>query len=92
MMSLRSLLVAATLSSPTWAGPVPNGNSIPPPSPIQEGMVANCNNFYLVKASDGFCGDIATKNGISLANFYAWNPAVGPGCGALWLDTYYWCV
>jgi hypothetical protein len=50
-------------------------------------MVSNCNSFYLVKAGDG-CADIASSHGISLSNFYAWNPAIGSTCKALWADTY----
>ncbi|KAH6717692.1 hypothetical protein BKA61DRAFT_716055 [Leptodontidium sp. MPI-SDFR-AT-0119] len=63
------------------------GNGISTPTPIQTGMATNCNTFYLVKANDE-CGTIASSKGISLANFYSWNPAVGSSCGSLWLDTY----
>ncbi|KAG4436701.1 hypothetical protein IFR05_007815 [Cadophora sp. M221] len=65
----------------------PAGNGITTPSPIQTGMVTNCNTFYLVKSGDQ-CGTIASSKGISLAQFYAWNPAVGNTCASLWLDTY----
>lgn len=57
------------------------------PQPIQTGMVSNCNSFYLVKAGDE-CADIASSHGISLSNFYAWNPAVGSTCNTLWAATY----
>ncbi len=37
------------------------------------------------------CDTISSANGISLANFYAWNPAVGSTCTTL-LAGYYVCV
>lgn len=49
-------------------------------------MVFNCKTFYLVKTG-GECGTIASTFGISLADFYSWNPAIGT-CKALWADTY----
>lgn len=59
------------------------------PSPIQDGMVEGCKNFYLVKPGDG-CWAIANDNGIELGDFYVWNPAVSNGgeCAALWPDVY----
>jgi LysM repeat protein len=63
------------------------GNGIATPSPIQTGMVSNCDAFYLVKSGNE-CGTIASSNGITTAQFYAWNPAVGSTCSSLWLDTY----
>ncbi|OAL43397.1 LysM domain protein [Pyrenochaeta sp. DS3sAY3a] len=76
--------------SPSSSGhPNPSGptNGVPTPSPIQKGMTANCNKFYFVVAGDG-CYDIAAGNSISLDDFYAWNPAVGNTCAALWTKTY----
>ncbi|KAL1880755.1 hypothetical protein Daus18300_001369 [Diaporthe australafricana] len=60
------------------------------PTPTQDGMVAGCTAFYLVASGDG-CWGVANDHGISLDDFYAWNPAVGTDCGALW-PTYYVCV
>ncbi|PWY88126.1 hypothetical protein BO94DRAFT_441732, partial [Aspergillus sclerotioniger CBS 115572] len=60
------------------------------PSPIQPGMTSNCNSFHLV-ASGETCATIATSAGITLANFYSWNPSVGTGCNTLWLG-YYVCT
>lgn len=62
-------------------------NGITTPTPIQTGMVGNCNTFYLVQANDQ-CGTIASSHGISLANFYLWNPAVGSSCASLDLGDY----
>jgi len=50
-------------------------------------MVSNCAKFYLVKENDG-CYDIATSQGISLSDLYAWNAALKGDCSGLWLDVY----
>jgi len=58
---------------------------VPPvatPSPVQAGMTGACDTFYKVVAGDS-CLAVATKYGIILADFYAWNPAVGERCAAL---------
>ncbi|KAJ5541919.1 hypothetical protein N7535_004338 [Penicillium sp. DV-2018c] len=66
------------------------GNGVATPTPIQTGMVTTCKTFYLVLSGDG-CYDIAAAAGVTLDNFYAWNPAVGTDCAGLWPD-YYVCV
>lgn len=84
--------------SPTWTPPTTTtrstsssaGNGVTTPTPTQTGMVSSCNRFYLVVSGDS-CYDIAAAQGISLDNFYTWNPAVGSSCGGLWPD-YYVCV
>ena len=63
------------------------GNGISTPQPIQTGMVTNCNKFYFVKADEG-CRDIADAQGISLSDFYAWNPAAKSDCSGLWASVY----
>jgi LysM repeat protein len=63
------------------------GDGITTPTPIQTGMVTNCDSFYLVVSGDE-CGTIATEYGISLTDFYAWNPAVGSSCQYLGLGDY----
>ncbi|KAH7148159.1 hypothetical protein DER46DRAFT_564771 [Fusarium sp. MPI-SDFR-AT-0072] len=60
------------------------------PSPIQTGMVSNCNSFYKVQAGDG-CWAISSAKKINLGDFYKWNPAVKTDCSALQPD--YWvCI
>ena len=34
------------------------------------------------------CSSICAKYGISLSDFYSWNPGVGSECQGLWLNTY----
>ncbi|KAL2023349.1 hypothetical protein VTK56DRAFT_3087 [Thermocarpiscus australiensis] len=62
-----------------------------PHQPTQPGLVANCNNFYLVSSSSDTCVGIETKFGISAAQFSSWNPFIHPQCDNLWLG-YYVCV
>ena len=63
------------------------GNGVETPSPIQPGMVDNCESFYFVQIGDS-CQSIASTNGISEQQFSTWNPAVGAGCTGLWASTY----
>lgn len=50
-------------------------------------MTKNCNRFYQVQSEDG-CYDIASRYGISLDDFYEYNPAVGDDCSKLYPDDY----
>lgn len=46
------------------------------PGPTQTGIVAGCEEWYVVKANDT-CTGITKQYSISQAQFYAWNPAIG---------------
>jgi hypothetical protein len=74
-------------TSPISTMPTTTGNGISTPTPYQTGMATNCDRFYLVVSGDE-CGTIASDSGISLADFYAWNPAVGTSCESLDLGDY----
>lgn len=63
------------------------GNGISTPTPTQPGMVGNCNSFYLVQTNEG-CAAVASKNGITLSQFYAWNPQAGSDCNLLQANVY----
>ncbi|KAK0385665.1 hypothetical protein NLU13_6842 [Sarocladium strictum] len=76
--------------APTKTTKTTTGNGVATPTPIQTGMVTNCDKFHLVVSGDG-CSAIATAAGISLSSFYAWNPAVGTSCATLFLG-YYVCI
>ncbi|KAL2201647.1 putative LysM domain protein [Sarocladium strictum] len=67
-----------------------HGNGIATPSPVQPGIVSNCNKFHVVKDTTT-CQGIADYNKISLADFLKWNPGINSGCTNLWLG-YYTCV
>ncbi|KAM0424886.1 hypothetical protein ACHAPT_009942 [Fusarium lateritium] len=73
--------------TPTTTKP---GNGISTPTPIQAGMVSNCNKFHLVSKTTT-CTSIQNYYKITMADFAKWNPAVGSGCTALWAD-YNVCV
>lgn len=64
-----------------------SGNGITTPTPYQTGMASDCDAFHLVVSGDE-CGTIASDNGISLDDFYDWNPAVGTSCADLELGDY----
>ncbi|KAK4247525.1 hypothetical protein C7999DRAFT_14483 [Corynascus novoguineensis] len=58
------------------------------PTPIQPGMVDDCDAFYLVEQGDS-CDTIASKNGISVTEFLKWNTNIGGRvCNGLWADAY----
>ncbi|RYC65769.1 hypothetical protein CHU98_g428 [Xylaria longipes] len=77
--------VATSTSKPTTTTP---GNGISTPTPVQTGIASNCNGFYLVQSGDT-CDNIAADEGISVADFYDWNPAVGVNtCKTLEAETY----
>jgi LysM repeat protein len=62
-------------------------NTIKTPTPTQPNIVDNCDEFYLVP-KDQSCAAIASKYGITTAQFLAWNPSVGTTCNGLWADAY----
>ena len=67
-----------------------SGNGITTPTPYQTGMATDCDSFYLAVSGDE-CATVASNARISLADFYAWNPAVGSTCEYLDLG-YYVCI
>lgn len=63
-------------------------SGIETPSPIQPGMVDNCNDFYKVVSGDN-CQGVSSKKHISLDDFLTWNPQVGGrSCSGLWAGAY----
>ncbi|KAJ4856958.1 hypothetical protein T069G_07855 [Trichoderma breve] len=79
-------IVGGTTVKPTSTSTKP-GNGISTPGPIQTGMIGSCNKFHLVVSGDS-CPALASSNAITLANFYAWNPAVKSDCTALIVGDY----
>jgi hypothetical protein len=63
------------------------GNGVATPTPIQDGMVSNCNRFQFV-SSTTTCQSILDQYRITLAQFTKWNPGAGSGCNTLWGNTY----
>ncbi|KAF2000149.1 carbohydrate-binding module family 50 protein [Amniculicola lignicola CBS 123094] len=79
-----------TSSTPVTSSTRTTSTPVAPPSPTQSGIVKTCTKYYKAVAGDG-CWAIANSNGITLDQFYAWNPAVGNDCANLWPD-YAYCV
>ncbi|KAI0157093.1 carbohydrate-binding module family 50 protein [Hypoxylon sp. FL1284] len=74
--------VAATTASTASVGV--------PPGPTQTGIATGCTAYHTAVEGDG-CWSIAKGCGITMDQFYAWNPAVSNGCANLWLG-YSYCV
>ncbi|KAK4170747.1 LysM domain-containing protein [Triangularia setosa] len=66
------------------------GVPVTPPSPVMPGIVVTCNRWHLI-ASGNQCDNIASRYGISIAQFRSWNTQVNAGCTNLWLG-YYVCT
>ncbi|PKY05239.1 hypothetical protein P168DRAFT_326936 [Aspergillus campestris IBT 28561] len=76
---------------PTTTTPTPTITAAPKPSPTQDGLIDTCTTFYMAVADDT-CDKIVAQYGtFTVADFIAWNPAVGPDCSAVWAESYY-CV
>ncbi|KAM0542829.1 hypothetical protein ACHAPJ_012609 [Fusarium lateritium] len=76
-----------TTAKPTTTKPA---NGIQTPSPIQNGMVKNCERFHQVKTATT-CTSIENYYKVPTATFLSWNPAVGKDCKSLLVD--YWvCI
>ncbi|KAL4805718.1 hypothetical protein BDV18DRAFT_139700 [Aspergillus unguis] len=82
--------VASSSSASTSTNPPTSTSSDSTPSPTMTGTASNCNKYHLVKEGDA-CYDLAAEYGISLDNFYTWNPGVGGDCSTLRTE-YYVCV
>ncbi|KAH8673362.1 hypothetical protein BX600DRAFT_535950 [Xylariales sp. PMI_506] len=78
----------ALAETPTSTAGAPT-SSMATPSPVQTGIVSGCTEFYEAVVGDS-CDGIAANYGISLDQFYDWNPAVGQ-CTDLEAGVYY-CV
>ncbi|ODA80984.1 hypothetical protein RJ55_03944 [Drechmeria coniospora] len=62
-------------------------NGIKTPSPLQPGVVGNCDKFAWVNGGDT-CKSIAVKYNIPLREFLLWNSQEGEACSGLWAGTY----
>ncbi|KAI1810267.1 LysM domain-containing protein [Poronia punctata] len=84
--STSSTKISKTTSSQTTTT-TGSPNGIETPTPTQPSIASNCDKFYLVKQGDT-CEAIGTTQGITLAQFLAWNPSAGSSCTGLWADAY----
>ncbi|KAL2211785.1 hypothetical protein CC79DRAFT_1378678 [Sarocladium strictum] len=70
----------------TGPGNGPPANGISTPMPIQTGMVSNCNKFHEIKSTTT-CANLLAYHSITMAQLYAWNPAVKSDCSGLLVGT-----
>ncbi|KAK0620404.1 hypothetical protein B0T14DRAFT_586747 [Immersiella caudata] len=56
----------------------------------QDAIASNCPTYYKAVRGD-ICVTVARLYNLTLSDFYAWNPAVGPNCESLW-EGYHYCV
>ncbi|KAH0592099.1 hypothetical protein MHUMG1_10147 [Metarhizium humberi] len=75
----------STSAEPTTTTKPSNG--IQTPSPTQPDIIDSCNKFYWVNNGES-CENVASKNGIPLQDFLAWNPKAGNQCYGLWANAY----
>ncbi|EFQ25778.1 uncharacterized protein GLRG_00922 [Colletotrichum graminicola M1.001] len=79
-----SITTSQSASTATTAKPTP-------PGPTHTGQPADGNKWDVV-AEGNSCGSMAADNGITVNQFYAWNPAVSKDCGTnFWVGQAY-CV
>ena len=70
-------------SSPS---PTQSGNGVSTPTPVQPGIVKNCNKFFFVEG--GYtCDVINQKTGARVADIISWN-GLNSGCTNIWGSTY----
>lgn len=81
-------------TSSTTTSKATTTSKVQPAGPTQTGIAANCNK-YATPASGQGCYDFAVAQGITPANLYTWNTALGANgenCGSsFWFGEYY-CV
>lgn len=88
--AISTIAASTTTVSTTLATTTVTTATSSAPSPSQTGLDSSCDDYHLVVSGDG-CYDIAAAAGISLDDFYDWNPAVGDDCSGLWTG-YYVCI
>ncbi|KAL4860468.1 hypothetical protein BDV12DRAFT_209352 [Aspergillus spectabilis] len=89
--AVSGVTVTPTSTTPTTTTTsTTSETSATPPAESQPGATTDCSLWHVVKSGDG-CQTIAGGYGISLEDFYTWNPGVGSDCSTLWLG-YAVCV
>ncbi|OAA41492.1 LysM domain-containing protein [Beauveria brongniartii RCEF 3172] len=78
--TMPSSTVFPTTCSPAYY--ISQLSSSGPPAPTGDGTVKDCKSWYVVANGDT-CQKVVDKYGISLAQFYSWNPSVGSDCRLL---------
>ncbi|KAI3543610.1 LysM domain-containing protein [Colletotrichum filicis] len=74
--------------SKKFTNPDPLDSSLP----ARDGMTENCTQIVEVDTNGSpSCSEILSEWSLTIAQFYAWNPSVGPECGGMWAG-YYYCI
>ncbi|KAJ5886229.1 uncharacterized protein N7473_008903 [Penicillium subrubescens] len=69
-------VVSATTTATTTTTLTSTGNGVTTQTPYESGITDDCDEFHLVVSGDT-CADIVSDAGITLYDFYSWNPTVG---------------
>ncbi|KAK6513085.1 hypothetical protein TWF506_009249 [Arthrobotrys conoides] len=84
-------LCIAGPAAPTPTTTKPKTTAVnPTPTPVQPGQVKNCKGWAYVKSGQT-CQDIIKAKPtlkLTLAQLYAWNPAIGKDCSKMWAKSY----
>ncbi|KAH8645404.1 hypothetical protein BX600DRAFT_356684, partial [Xylariales sp. PMI_506] len=89
-ISVPGAATTTAITSTTSTTSTTTTASVTGPTPEQTGIISTCDSYYLVVSGDT-CYDISATYGITLDDFYSWNPAVGDDCSGLDYG-YYVCV
>ncbi|KAH8708480.1 hypothetical protein GQ44DRAFT_763437 [Phaeosphaeriaceae sp. PMI808] len=82
----KSSAIASTTSKSTAVSTTTSaGNGVTTPQPTQPGMVSNCAKFKFVEKGLG-CSQVLSSSGITLEDFFKWNPSVGSDCTGMWAE------
>ncbi|KAI0124099.1 hypothetical protein BJ170DRAFT_697065 [Xylariales sp. AK1849] len=87
------IVTPTTTVSGTITDPASQGSSSAP-SPTQDGLVSNCNNYAVVTSGDT-CFDFAKAHSLTSDQLYAWNPVLGlngANCSTNFWASEYYCI
>ncbi|KAF2440385.1 carbohydrate-binding module family 50 protein [Karstenula rhodostoma CBS 690.94] len=87
---ISSLAPSLSTSSTSTKTAIATKTSLATHGPTQTGIAADCQKFKTIDDGDT-CSDVLKTYGISMEQFYAWNPSVGPDRVGMWLH-YAYCV
>ncbi|KAI0437932.1 hypothetical protein F4803DRAFT_536864 [Xylaria telfairii] len=87
------VVTPTTTVSTTITDPASHGTGSAP-SPTQDGLVSDCNNYAIAKTGDT-CFDFAKAHGLTTGQLYAWNPVLGlegANCSTNFWASEYYCI
>ncbi|KAK0757035.1 hypothetical protein N5P37_010561 [Trichoderma harzianum] len=81
---------SSTSKPSSTAKPSSTTTKVTAPGPTQSGIPAKCNKFAITQTGDG-CESFATRNKITVAQLYSWNPVLENACKNFWAAEAY-CI